>query len=382
MRVAVDLSCLIQQPLTGVGYYTLNLMRALIAQEKEIHFRIFASSAQGAPECLLALGCNCGGVHMVRWPTRLKNLMWTRLGRPPIERFTGDVDIAHGAFHLLPAARKAKRLATIFDLSAIRYPETHDAANVRRHRALLKHAVSRADGLVAISQSCKADLVELLGANPDKVHVVYAGVFLEEFDGKRDEEAEAAAAKRLGVEGEYFIHLGTLEPRKNLPRLLEAYARVRGRFDECPKLVLAGAPGWKFEAVFETVERLNLAEAVIQTGYLDRSDAVRLLRGAYACVYPSLYEGFGVPVLEAMAARVPVLTSNVSSLPEVIGDTGIQVDPESVDEIEAGLMDLITHRDKALGRTDAAYERAGQFTWANSAAALAAVYRTLTGKSK
>jgi glycosyltransferase involved in cell wall biosynthesis len=132
-----------------------------------------------------------------------------------------------------------------------------------------------------------------------------------------------------------------------------------------------------YDEIFAAIRRLQLEGAVVHTGYLDRRDAVVLLRGSRACVYPSLYEGFGLPVLEAMAARTPVLTSNVSSLPEIAGDTALLVDPESTDAIEAGLTDLIQHREAALRRADAGYERAKRFTWEKSAESLGRVYRSL-----
>lgn len=381
IKVALDLSCLMPQPLTGVGYYTLNLVRALIARGGPWQLHLLAASAQPAPDYLHDLARACAGSRIVRWPTRLKNLMWTRFEWPPIEWFTGPVDIAHGAFHLLPATRKAARVATVFDLSGLRYPEMYRSAIPQMHISLIRDAISKADALIAISESGKADLIDLLDAPANRVHVVYGGVNIEEFGGEFDEEARTAVARRYGIEGEYFIHVGTLEPRKNLVRLLEAYARARTRFRDFPRLVLAGHTGWLYEPIFEAIRRLGLADAVIHTGYLARADAVLLLRGSYACLYPSLYEGFGLPVLEAMAARTPVLTSNVSSLPEVVGDTGILVSPDSIDALEAGLVDLIQRREEALGRLQAAYDRALGFTWAHSAQALAGVYGMLHRES-
>ena len=379
IRVALDLSCVIPQPLTGVGVYALRLTHALLSHASEIDVRIFASSAQRAPDVLLQLRECCPCLRSVRFPTRVKNLLWTRAGFPPIEWFTGPVDLAHGMFHLLPAARAARRVATVFDLSGLRFPSGHSASRVALHLSLLRHAAAHADRIVAISESGKADVVELLGVNEERVRVVYGGVLLEEFAGPLDAGPLEALKGKHGITRDYLIHLGTLEPRKNLPRLIEAYARVRDRRRDCPQLVLAGGAGWMFETIFETIERLHLARDVIHIGYLERTEAIMLLRGAWACVYPSLYEGFGLPVLEAMAARTPVLTSNVSSLPEVVGDTGILVDPGNVSEIEAGLVELIEHREAALRRTEAAYERATHFTWENSARALVQVYRELMG---
>jgi glycosyltransferase involved in cell wall biosynthesis len=376
--VAFDASCLVEQPLTGVGYYTLHQLRALLQLEGAPRLRLVASSAQPVPPVLRELGAAAASFRMVRCPTRLKVALWTRAGWPPVEWFAGPVDIAHGGFHLLPAARRTvRRVVTVFDLSGLRRPETHSAANLALQERLLRHAAGRADALVAISQSCKEDAVELLGADPARVHVVYGGVFLEEFGGALPERLLAETRARLGIPGDYLIHLGTLEPRKNLPRLLEAYARVCARVPDCPMLVLAGRKGWMYDAVFETIERLRIGARVVHTGYLSREEAVALLRGAAGCVYPSLYEGFGLPVLEAMAARTPVLTSNVSSMPEVIGDCGITVAPESTDEIEAGLESLVRDRDAALARVDRAYRRAARFTWENSARSLTGVYARL-----
>jgi len=356
-------------------------MQSLFERRDGFTYRIFASGAGGAGEVLRQLATRCSSARCVRWPTRLKIPIWTRLEWPPIEWFVGRVDVAHGAFHLLPASRRARRVVTVFDLTNLRYPEAHVAGETRAHVRMLEHAGRRADALIAISQSSAADLVELLGVARELVHVVPGGVRLEEFSGPWDGEAFEDLTGRLGVVGPYFVHLGTLEPRKNLPRLLEAYARLRERLPDCPQLVLAGKKGWKYEPVFEAIAALGLAKHVVHTGYVAREDAVRLLRGAYACVYPSLYEGFGLPVLEAMAARTPVLTSNVSSLPEVVGDTGLQVDPENVEAIEAGMAWLLEHEAEARERAEAAYRRAQCFTWERSAEKLVGVYREVAGRA-
>ncbi len=382
IRVGVDLSCLMARPLTGVGYYTLSLFHALTSGPKTFDVRVLASSARPRGDLFRTLREQCSRVAVFPWPTRLKNRMWTRFEWPPIEWFIGSVDIVHGAFHLLPPSRRARRMVTIFDLSNLRYPEMHRAESFHIHAPLLRHAVDKADRIIAISQSCKNDIIELLGASADRIRVVHGGIDIEEFSGAIDTGLIQALRKRFNIPGDYFIHLGTLEPRKNLARLIEAYARLRQRFKDCPQLVLAGQAGWMYEDVFASIERLRLGDSVVHTGYLERTAAVSLLRGAYACVYPSLYEGFGLPVLEAMAARIPVLTSNVSSMPEVAGETGILVDPKSVDAIEAGLVELIENLSAARQRTEAAYERASRFTWKDSARALAEVYRELAGEAR
>lgn len=377
ITVAADLSCLIPRPMTGVGYYTRNLFGALMALESEIDLRPFAASAQPAPDDLDTLLDGCHTISTVRFPTRWKNWLWTRLEWPPLERFTGPADIVHGGFHLLPPARKAKRVVTVFDLAGMRKASIHDGADQAMHRRLLAHAIPRADGIFAISQSCRNDVIELLGADPDKVYVVPGGVDLAEFTGDLDDALLDDLRSRHRIGADYLVHLGTLEPRKNLARLVEVYARIAEKQEAMPQLVLAGGKGWMFEPIFDAIGRYGLEQQVITTGYLTRAEAVALLRGSRACVYPSLYEGFGLPVLEAMAARVPVLTSNVSSLPEVIGETGILVDPEDDASLASGLERLLFERGDEAARIEAAWQRAQGMTWAHSAGHLAACYRAV-----
>ena len=375
MRIAIDVSCMNPQPMTGVGYYTQSLLRSFVRTQPDFGLRLFASGARQPSPPLSALGRECGSLAFMRLPTRLKTWLWTTIAWPRMDKRTGAVDLAHGAFHLLPAARGIPRVVTVFDLTAIRVAETHTGSSRRTHARYLRHAAGRADAIIAISESCREDVVELLKVDESRVHVVHGGVCLEDYQGPLDEEALAAARRKFGIAGEYFIHLGTIEPRKNLARLVEAYARLREMRKDVPQLVLAGKRGWMCGAVFETIERLGLRQAVIETGYLTQEEAVSLLRGALACTYPSLYEGFGLPVLEAMAAGVPVLTSNVSSLPGVAGDAAVYVEPESVTSIAGGLEALLDGPGAREARVAVGLERARRFTWEQSAAALARVYR-------
>jgi glycosyltransferase involved in cell wall biosynthesis len=377
LKIALDLSCLFHQPLTGVGYHTLNLVRKILELDKTNEYCAFGSSGQSTPECFSSLAELGARTRGFRIPSRLKHFCWNNLNWPPMEWFTGPADIAHGFFHLLPPTRKAKRIVTIHDLSAFLFKDVNTRKNASLHQTVLTYAAKHADAIVTDSHSTREDVIEKLGAPEDKVHVVYSGIVREEYNVPLDPKAFDQVKEKFNIDGDYFIHLGTLEPRKNIPKLIEAYARLKARLPHCPQLVLAGSKGWMSEPIFEAITRHNLEKVVTVTGYLSRQEILLLLRGAFACVYPSRYEGFGIPVLEAMAARVPVLTSNLSSLPEVIGDTGIQVDPDNLDELEAGMERLITHRDEALAQVDRAYARAGEFSWESSAKALLKVYQTV-----
>ncbi|MBI4557607.1 MAG: glycosyltransferase family 4 protein [Candidatus Hydrogenedentes bacterium] len=376
MRVALDVSCLLERPLTGVGYTACHLLRALLAVSPETQFNCFATRAHNGPRTLQDLDPSFPSAIVVPFARLLKYYLWTSSNWPPIETFCGPVDIAHGLFHDLPAARRAARVATIHDLSCFRCPETHTPRTRAVQTRLLRHSARHADALVAVSESCKNDLVELLGVPPELVRVVPGGVYLREFAGELDRQVLKAVTERLGIHGEYFIHLGTLEPRKNVPRLLRAYATLRSRCRECPKLVLVGKPGWLYQDVFDTIQRLRLHDCAIHAGYLERREAILLLRGAKACVYPSLYEGFGLPVLEAMAAGTPVITSNRAALPEVAGDAAIVVNPEDEDALTTAMESLIADSARVETMKQKGLTRAHRFTWEQSARRLLDVYRT------
>ncbi len=374
LRIILDLSCALERPLTGVGYVALHQASALAGLDTALDLRVFGTRARGValpPEWRRGFTRS----FVVPGARRLKLALWPRCNFPPIEWFCGPADIAHGLFHLLPAAATARRIVTVHDLVVFRHPETHTAETVRIHRRLLLHAARNADALLAVSESCRQDILDVLNVPPEKVFVVPNGVRRGDYEGELDPAALARCKQQLGLRRDYWIFVGTIEPRKNLVRLLAAYRRIADRFPECPDLLLVGQSGWQAEPVFQALRELRLENRVYHAGYLARADVILLLRGAAACLYPSLYEGFGLSVLEAMAAGVPVLTSNVSAIPEVIGPCGVLTDPEDVDALEAGLETLHLRPDACARMAVQARERARGFSWEASATRLAEVYR-------
>ena len=380
VRVAMDLSCALDYPLTGVGYRALYITQALQAQNPELDLRMFATRARGVNQIPEFFQNGFNRRFVVPYARKLKHHLWRHFDWPPIEWFCGEVDVAHGLFHELPAARKAVRLVTIHDLSFFKFPETHTAATIRIHSAMLHHSTRSADACIAVSQSCKRDLMEVLKFPEDRIFVVPGGVNIEEFTVSPSDEDVTRLKAKLGLNRPYFIHLGTIEPRKNIPRLLEAYDRLRSRRPDCPQLLLVGAKGWLYEPIFEKLESYAFGKDVVYAGYLTRQEVVLALKSALASVYPSMYEGFGLPVLESMAAGTSVICSNAASLPEVIGNCGLLVAPSDVEALEAAMDNVLEHPDAASRRAEAALERAGAMTWSESARALAAVYKILAGQ--
>jgi len=364
-------------PLTGVGWRTVYLIQAFLQQNNTFRVCLFAARSRKTSPTNFPFQEGFEKKVIVPYFRKLKSRLWPTLEFPPIEWFCGKTDLAHGTFHDLPATRKAIRVVTVHDLSFILYPETHTPETVSVQTRLVKHAVTHADAIEAVSESCKSDLMEVFNIPPEKIHVVPGGVKLEDYNAPMDVAALAQVKRALGISRNYFIHLGTIEPRKNLPRLLNAYARIRQRFHEYPQLVLVGARGWKADATLEAIKHHDFGNDVIVAGWVPRETAILLLRGAAACVYPSLYEGFGLPVLEAMAARVPVITSTTGALREVSGGNCIFVDPLNVESIEAGLDLFLAKPDMAATRAQAAYQRAKEMTWEASAVKLENLYRTL-----
>jgi glycosyltransferase involved in cell wall biosynthesis len=372
-RIAIDVSPVMDRPLTGVGWRCLHLVNALLERRDEVEYCLFAARARKTPRGEFPFP-QAEGAAVVPYFRRLKTMLWPTVERPPIEWFTGPVDAAHGMFHDLPASRRAFRIATIHDLSFLRFPETHTAATIRTQTRLVHHCAARADGLIAVSEAVKSELLRTFEVAPDSVAVVPGGVHLADYQAPLDQEALQRLRARLGLEEQYFIHLGTVEPRKNLVRLLEAYAQCIAHRPDAPMLLLVGARGWKSDPIFEAIERLRLEERVLHPGYLNREDAVLALKGAAALVYPSLYEGFGLPVLEAMAAGVPILASTDPALMELTEGAAVHVDPHSVEALLSGMERVWTDQEGNRHRTAAALERARARTWTHSAEKLAQVY--------
>jgi glycosyltransferase involved in cell wall biosynthesis len=272
-----------------------------------------------------------------------------------------DVFHASHQFHAPP--RITRLTATLYDMTCWLMPEMHRRTNVRGAKAFTERVARRADALFAISRNTRDDAVRLLGLDPDRIHVVYPGVADAYF------EAPPAPSTRP-----YALFVGTIEPRKNVAAILDAWERTPGEFD----LVIAGSAGWGEDAV---LGRLSAKPPRVRyLGYVPEEDLPGLMRGATIFIYPSLYEGFGLPVAQALAAGVPVVTSNVSSLPEVAGPGGLLVDPRSPAEIASAVCRLLESEKLRSELAAAGRARAGEFRWDHCARLSWAVFERVAGK--
>jgi glycosyltransferase involved in cell wall biosynthesis len=275
------------------------------------------------------------------------------LTRPP--------DVLFVPAHVLPLIHPRRSVVTVHDVGYLSYPEAHRSADRRYLDWSTRWNAHQATAVLADSQATKDDLVRAYGVDPGKVHVVYLGRD-EAVAPVTDRVRLADVQCRYGIATPYLFYVGTLQPRKNLARVIDAFARVAGRLGDV-QLVLAGKRGWLYDDLFAQVTRLGLERRVVFPGYVDDADLAALLSAALALVFPSLYEGFGIPVLEAGACGLPVITSNTSSLPEVAGDAALLVDPHDVDAIAEAMYRLATDPELRAELARRGQENVKRFSW-------------------
>jgi glycosyltransferase involved in cell wall biosynthesis len=370
MRVAIDAIPLVAAK-TGVGHYTDALAEWLARTHPDHSYELvspfdfaFTTGRQNggpAPE-------NLSKRFM---PVRSVFRKWWLVGLPSLLHIS-PVDVFHGTNYCVPVFAPCPTVVTIHDLSLFTQSTTHEDDNVRRGRRRLPIMARRATMIIAPSEWTRREIIEHFGVRPEKVRVV-AEAAREKMRPTLIEDARAVL-ERHGVRQPYVLYTGTIEPRKNLLTLLRAYDELLRASDHRPQLVLCGGRGWLCDEVFELVAQLKLEDQVRFTGYVDDGDLPALYSSAEVFVYPSLYEGFGLPPLEAMACGTPVITSDAASLPEVVGDAGVKVAPREVPALARSLVNLLGD---AAGREHfrrAGLERAASFSWARAADETQAIY--------
>jgi glycosyltransferase involved in cell wall biosynthesis len=363
MLVGVDASRATTEGRTGTEVYSLSLLRELIVQSAGRRLRFYFRQAEQ-----VGLFPDEG----VGWEARVIPFprLWTHI-RLSLEMLVAPPDVLFVPAHVVPLMRPRGTVVSVHDLGYLHYPQMHRRAEAWYLDWSTRFNCRVAARVLALSESTKRDLVSCYGVPAGKIVTVYPGL-REGVAREGDSAAARSVRQRYGIEAPYFLYVGTLQPRKNLPRLLEAYQHLLGTWQdtdgEVPLLVLAGKPGWGATSLLATAERLGVACWVRWTGYVPDEDLPALYGGALGFLFPSLYEGFGLPILEAMACGAPVLCSDTSACGEVGEGAALLVDPLSVDQIAAGMLRLA--RDGELRRQLAAIgpERAAAYTWQKAAA--------------
>lgn len=373
--IGIDYTAAYEQS-AGIGRYVRELVRALAALDTATPYRLFVAGA--TRQRLPALP----GPNFTWRPTRVTPLwfarLWYRLQLPlPVESFTGRVRLFHATdFTLPPTLPGTRTLLTVHDLSFVRAPETTTPVLKAYLDAVVPRSVRRATHVLADSQATKDDLIALYGTPAEKITVLVGGV-QPEFQPVTDPARRAAVRRRYGIpDHPYIFSVGTVQPRKNYARLIAALAALGPTYEDF-HLVIAGGHGWLEGPIYQAVHDHGLEERVHFIGFAHDEDLPALYSEAVCLAYPSLYEGIGLPVLEAMACGTPVLTSAISSLPEVAGDAAILVDPYRVEAIAEGLRQLLgdaTLRAELVAR---GLRQAARFTWEGAARQLLGIYRQM-----
>jgi glycosyltransferase involved in cell wall biosynthesis len=316
-----------------------------------------------------------------RWDTRspLRRILWEQTYLAAVSR---TLNLIHGLAFAAPIASSCPTVVTVHDLSFLRFPSAFRTANRSYLSSITKASTRRAARVIAVSDSTRQDVINLIGVPAERVVVVPNGVNPEFSPADPGDLSEFR--QRQGLPTRYILFLGTLEPRKNLVRLVEAYALLRSRAQDgaaatIPPLVIAGGKGWFYREIFARVNDLGLGDQVIFPGFLPAEDLPWWYRGAELFVYPSLFEGFGLPVLEAMACGTPTIASRASSLPEVAGDGAILVDPEDVGQLADAMFRVLTTPSLSGQLSAAGLRQAACFPWERTAAATREVYRSVLG---
>ncbi|KAB8139761.1 glycosyltransferase family 4 protein [Chloroflexia bacterium SDU3-3] len=382
MIIGIDYTAALHQG-AGIGRYTRDLIGAVLEQGPQHQYRLFYAAggldAGGPYMAELARLCRRPGVRAAPIPLSPRRLtqLWQRLRAPlPVELFTGRLDVLHAPDFVLPPTF-ARTLLTVHDLSFLVHPELTVPSMVRYLSGAVPRSARRADHILADSLATQRDITSLLGAPESRMSVVYPG--LAAGFGPRPAEECAEVRARLGLPERFLVFVSTLSPRKNVERLVDAFAQVvsQGRVAPDLALILIGSRGWMDEGIFAAIERAGLGERIRWLRYVGDNDLPAVYNLASAMVYPSIYEGFGLPALEALACGTPVLTADNSSLPEVVGDAAVLVDAMSVPSIAGGIERLMN--DSALRARLAAQgpAQARRFTWDHAAQQVLACYEQL-----
>jgi glycosyltransferase involved in cell wall biosynthesis len=373
--IAIDYTPALMQG-GGIGRYTRELIAALAEQDQTTAYLLFVAGQ--TPENLPPRPGPNFTWTPARWSPAWFARIWHRLHvHVPIERWTGPIAVLHAPDFTLPPTQPGTRtLLTVHDLSFVREPWT-STPDLRAYlNDVVPRSVARADRILADSQSTKQDLIDIYQTPDEKVFVLYSGVH-DRFYPTHDPILAARVRHRHGIgPAPYILSIGTIQPRKNYDRLIEAFHHLN-RPDL--QLIIAGAKGWLDDPLYRRVRELELVDRVKFIGYAPDEDLPVLYSGATVFAFPSLYEGFGLPPLEAMACGVPVVVSNRSSLPEVVGNAALMVDPYDIDEITSALTRALD--DESLRNTliNRGQLRVQSFTWHTAARQLREHYAHLAG---
>jgi len=380
MKIGIDCSN-VPGNRAGVGEYTYHLVHALSRIDRVNSYMLypffyyvikpdFKEADLPATANFRVMDC------LPACPGYLKRIFHLTVKSLFKESMLGPVDIVHSTTFCAPRFKDAKKrlIVTIYDLTVITHPECHQRLNIMHCKKGIEDAVKYADAIIAISEHTKKDLIDIAGA-PEELVTVTPLAANPDLMPVTDKSTLDNLRRKYKLPADYILFLGSLEPRKNVTTLIKAYARLPEGYKKKHHLVIAGAKGWLNSPVHDTIKKLGLLDKTNFPGYVDRSDLSALYSMADCFVYPSLYEGFGLPVLEAMACGTPVITSNTSSMPEVAGEAALLINPLDEGELTAGLEKILGSKPLREEMRRQGFIQGKKFSWERCAAETLKVYK-------
>lgn len=374
MRITLDISPYLHKH-AGLGRYAGELLQAMrrLAPEHE-YLGLYHGTRGLKPDGALA-DLETFRVPMGAKPWRMSVLL-AYYARRNMDQSLPPSDIFHGTDHLLPPLKNSRTVFTIHDIIFRFLPQYHLPLNRWFLDLMLPKFMQRANVVIAVSENTRRDVARLMQVPADKVVVIYEGVN-DQFRPINDPARWELVRRKYNLPARYILFFSTIEPRKNLVTLLEAYAQLRKQMADAPPLVVMGRKGWLYEDTLKRITELGLAQDVVLTDWVESEDVPVVLSLTEVFVFPSLYEGFGLTPLEAMACGAPVISSNASSLPEVIGDAGILLDPHDVGGFANAMLQVLSDDARRRELRARGLQQAAKFTWERAARETLAVYKRL-----
>src|ERR1041384_2421463 len=370
MRIGLD-GYPLAEPLTGVGHYTLELARALARNFPRDEFELVSQKPFNPAAIGEIQHESIPNLRLTEAKSSTLRGHWWSVGLPMYARRAG-FDLFHGTNFEVPLWKRRCTVLTIHDLSTLLYPETHRASAVRRARLRLPLAAKIAGAIITPTEAVRQEVCARLKVKPGKVTAIHEAP--RRTFGPIAKEETVAIRKRLCVEEEFLLFVGTLEPRKNLLTTLRAFEEVINRTSARPQLVIAGGAGWLIDETLALINLASLKDRILLTGYLHDEDLRALYSSCRAFVYPSLYEGFGLPPLEAMACGAPVIASRISALQETLGDAAILVEPLDVQTLSRTINEVLKDERRRAAMREAGIKHAEKFSWDEAARRTHEVY--------
>lgn len=363
MTIGIDVRVLARGTRTGVEEYTINLLLHLFSLAPDIKFKLFNATWKKPKIDRRLLNFDNVVLKDLRLPNRALFATACYLNEPKIDKVLGQINTYFNPhFFPAPVSKGVKKVVTFHDLSFCHYPEFFSLKKRLWQRFLMnaEKEAKTADLIIADSASTKADLINVYGLKEQQIRVVYPGLELANSQKKDKSEIK----RKYGLPDDFVLYFGTIEPRKNLIGLIKAFDLVKEEINQPQlKLVLAGARGWLCKKIFEEAKKAKYRNNLVFTGFVKEQDKPLLYSLARLFVYPSFFEGFGFPPLEAMAAGIPTIVSYASSLPEVVGEAAIMIDPYNIDELAWAMKEVLLDERLQKSLKQKGLKRAKEFSW-------------------